>query len=169
MGLDQYLSKKTYVKQWEHTPSDKLYTVNVQRGTEGWTSIKSNRISNVIEEVMYWRKANQIHHWFVQNVQDGVDDCGEYVVSPEQLQQLVQDCKEVLEDVDKGGDILPTVDTCRCPRCTVGGFFFGSTDYDEYYIEGIKETLNVLEPLLTEIEKANQGGEWFDIYYTSSW
>ena len=159
MGLDQYLSKKTYVKQWGHTPSDKLYTVNVQRGTEGWTSIKSNRISNVIEEVMYWRKANQIHHWFVKNVQDGVDDCGEYVVSPEQLQRLVQDCKEVLEDVDNAGDILPTV----------GGFFFGSTDYDEYYIEGIKETLNVLEPLLTEIEEANEVGEWFDIYYTSSW
>jgi hypothetical protein len=159
MGLDQYLSKKTYVKQWEHTPSDKLYTVDVKRGEGGWTSIKSNRISNVIEEVMYWRKANHIHHWFVQNVQDGVDDCGEYVVSPEQLQRLVQDCKEVLEDVDKGGDILPTV----------GGFFFGSTDYDEYYIEGIKETLNVLEPLLTEIEEANEVGEWFDIYYTSSW
>jgi hypothetical protein len=44
--------------------------------------------SEVIEEVMYWRKANQIHKWFVDNVQDGVDDCKEYWVSEEKLQEL---------------------------------------------------------------------------------
>ena len=41
------------------------------------------------EEVGYWRKANQIHKWFVDNVQDGVDDCGEYKVTKEQLIETV--------------------------------------------------------------------------------
>ena len=31
--------------------------------------------SRIIEQVGYWRKANQIHNWFVENVQDGEDDC----------------------------------------------------------------------------------------------
>ena len=29
----------------------------------------------IIERVGYWRKANQIHNWFVNRVQDGIDDC----------------------------------------------------------------------------------------------
>ena len=27
------------------------------------------------KEVMYWRKANYIHNWFVENIQNGSDDC----------------------------------------------------------------------------------------------
>ncbi len=37
-------------------------------------------------EVGYWRKANQIHNWFVKNVQGGVDDCGYYGVTKEKLE-----------------------------------------------------------------------------------
>ena len=28
-------------------------------------------------QIASWRKANAIHKWFVDNVQDGVDDCGD--------------------------------------------------------------------------------------------
>ena len=31
MGLDMYLSKKTYVKQWEHTPKEEQFEVTVKR------------------------------------------------------------------------------------------------------------------------------------------
>ena len=33
------------------------------------------------ESFGYWRKANQIHKWFVDNVQGGIDDCRPYPVS----------------------------------------------------------------------------------------
>lgn len=158
MGLDQYLLKKTYVKRWSHQEPDELYTVDVKRG-DSRTSIKSERISEVVEEVMYWRKANHIHHWFVQNVQDGVDNCGEYPVSSENLQRLVQDCKDVLENPAAADSILPTQ----------SGFFFGSTDYDEYYIEDTRKTVEVLEALISEMVEASENSEWSDIYYTSSW
>ena len=36
----------------------------------------------------YWRKANQIHNWMVNNVQDGNDDCGLYEVSIDHILEL---------------------------------------------------------------------------------
>ena len=29
-------------------------------------------------EIGYWRKSNQIHKWFVDNIQEGVDNCATY-------------------------------------------------------------------------------------------
>lgn len=46
---------------------------------------------NIIEQVGYWRKANAIHKWFVDNIQDGEDDCGYYEVAPEYL----EDCEDI--------------------------------------------------------------------------
>ena len=48
---------------------------------------------NTEHEVMYWRKANAIHKWFVDNVQGGEDDCREYPVSNDQLIELRDTCK----------------------------------------------------------------------------
>ena len=43
-------------------------------------------------EVAYWRKANAIHRWFVNNVQDGIDECQETIVTRNQLFTLLQIC-----------------------------------------------------------------------------
>ena len=40
------------------------------------------------KEVCYWRKSNAIHNWFVNNIQDGKDDCGLYPVSKEKIKEL---------------------------------------------------------------------------------
>jgi hypothetical protein len=50
----------------------------------------------VTATVGYWRKANQVHRWFVENVQDGVDDCGRYEVTRDQLEELRTKCILVL-------------------------------------------------------------------------
>ena len=78
----------------------------------------------------YWRKANAIHNWFVNNVQNGVDDCGYYVVPKDQLEKLLEIVKEVLADHSKAKKLLPTT----------AGFFFGSTDYDEWYFKDLEDT-----------------------------
>ena len=67
MGLDMYLSKKTYVKQWDFQDEEKKVKVDVTKNGEPLKGIKSERISYVVEDVMYWRKANQIHGWFCSN------------------------------------------------------------------------------------------------------
>jgi hypothetical protein len=104
---------------------------------------------------MYWRKANAIHNWFVENVQGGEDDCGTYDVSKEQLQELVAACKEEIKNEGKTENLTP-----------VSGFFFGGTDKDEWYFDTLKETVKVLEEDLAQQEKYEQ----YDYYeYHSSW
>src|SRR4051794_31057713 len=45
--------------------------------------------SSIYEEVAYWRKANQIHNWFVEALHNGVDDpCFTQVVTKENLVEL---------------------------------------------------------------------------------
>ncbi|NLK92374.1 MAG: hypothetical protein GX273_04465 [Bacteroidales bacterium] len=51
--------------------------------------VLSTSANNDDPEIMYWRKANEIHNWFVENVQNGVDDCGYYEVSIDQLYDLM--------------------------------------------------------------------------------
>jgi hypothetical protein len=150
MGLDMYLSKKTYVKYWEHKGDDN-YEVKVTKGGNP-TKIDPKKVSYVTEEVGYWRKANQIHDWFVKNVQDGVDDCRNAYVSREKLQELLDICRIVSIDKDKAEDLLPTA----------SGFFFGGTEYDEWYYEQINDTIQILEEGLSD-ENADE------FEYHSSW
>ena len=151
MGLDMYLSKKTYVKQWDHQSPEEKYEVVVTKGGEPVEGIKASRVKYIEEEIGYWRKANQIHRWFVENVQDGKDDCGDYYVDDDQLKELLDICKRVTADNSLAEAFLPSA----------SGFFFGGTDYDEWYFEDVKNTINILEEAL-----ASKGGE---IYYSSSW
>lgn len=104
------------------------------------------------EELIYWRKANAIHRWFVINVQDYNDDCEIYLVSKEKLEELLYTCKEVLNDYTKARELLPTQE----------GFFFGSTLYDDDYFDDIIFTMNNLIKVLNRKDLKN-------LYYCSSW
>ena len=151
MGLDMYLNKKTYVKQWDHQSPEEKYEVVVTKGGKPVDGIKASRVKYIEEEVGYWRKANQIHRWFVENVQEGKDDCGDYYVGDNQLQELLDVCKKVTADNSLAESLLPSA----------SGFFFGGTNYDEWYFEDVKNTITILEDALQ-----SKGGE---IYYSSSW
>jgi hypothetical protein len=155
MGLDMYLSKKTYVQNWDfHKPEEK-HTISIKKGGKARKDIKPKRVSYIVEEVMYWRKANAIHSWFVENCQNGVDECQEAFVSEEQLEELASICEEVV--VTKNTSLLETQ----------GGFFFGGTDYDEYYFEECKNTAKQLRKLLAE--ETPEGCHKGNFYYQSSW
>lgn len=146
MGLDQYLKGKMYVSPY----TDKELHTKLNKMTEEMGfDFPANEI---VFECAYWRKANHIHKWFVNHVQDGVDNCGEYYVSEDNLEQLISDCEDVLKDHSKAEELLPTE----------SGFFFGSTDYDEYYYENIKNTIKMLKPLLKKTDQLS-------FYYHSSW
>jgi len=136
--------------------------------------------------VAYWRKANHIHNWFVRTVQDGQDECQRSYVSREQLQELVDLCRRVLNtvetvegDVSQGTTFFPDGRVERHTKrgpvvCQTGiaesllptssGFFFGSTDYDEYYLRDIRDTITMLEPLLADESIAD-----CEFYYRASW
>ncbi|MEA2037102.1 MAG: hypothetical protein U9O94_06310 [Nanoarchaeota archaeon] len=91
------------------------------------------------KEVAYWRKANQIHKWFKNNCGYENDDTDKLVkVSREQLKQLRSICILVNADHSKAEELLPTEE----------GFFFGSTDYDEYYYDDLENTIEQLTALI---------------------
>lgn len=144
MGLDMYLYKETY-------------------------------------EIGYWRKANAIHNWFVKNLADDVDNCQKVYVSSDNLQELLDTVNKVLASIElvdakiangqtlKNGqwetvwvDGQTIKDSSVAERLlpTGSGFFFGSTDYDQYYVDDLEETKKILEVALAE------DGEY---YYQASW
>lgn len=109
---------------------------------------------SIFEEVGYWRKANQIHAWFVERCQDGVDECQLTEVTKEQPSLLVSSCRMVLDNPDLGESMLPTQ----------SGFFFGGTEYDKHYIKGLKNTIEIIEKVIETTDFETQ-----IVFYQSSW
>jgi hypothetical protein len=182
MGLDMYLYRKTFVQNWDHHTPDERHKFFIEGPQAEY--IKPERITYIVEQVAYWSKANQIHRWFIENVQGGKDDCGEYHVEPEKLQELLALCKQVLGtvetfegDVSTGtsyypdgrivehtqpGRVVAQAGIAASVLPTQAGFFFGGTEYDEWYMQQLEKTVEVLEPLLAE-------GGCGEFYYESSW
>ena len=169
MGLDMYLSANYYL--WAHKDDEQALAEQISKIIgEDLPPVPENhfrktRIEGLNLEVMYWRKANAIHHWFVENVQQGDDDCGRYYVPFEKLEELLKLCEQVLtvyEDEDmpkhKKAQELNTL------LPTQAGFFFGSTEFDEWYIADIKNTINGLKMFLD-----SPVAQRCDYYYHSSW
>lgn len=148
MGLDMYLSAKRYLFSFNEHDKALADKIDAEIGFNGL-----GRTKEISREAMYWRKSNAIHHWFVMNVQNGEDNCGEYYVSRDQLKELLDTLHKVNDDHSLAEELLPTE----------SGFFYGDTKYEDWYFEDIQNTIPVLENLLSE--NLNQ----WDFYYKSSW
>ena len=148
MGLDMNLYRRRYMMTSDVWKEEARHSIKIERGGK---PIDTSKVKFVIEEVGYWRKANHIHKWFVDNVQNGVDDCGTYTVSVEQLEALKKACENVLSDHSLAETLLPTT----------SGFFFGSTNYDKWYFEDIEHTIDVIN------EALSSDADSFE--YSSSW
>lgn len=167
--------KDTTPEEWSRTKMENVnldfvkdYITEYKHRYATWDKEKKYGFFTLFQEVGYWRKANHIHSWFVENVQDGEDDCDYYEVTKDQLEQLLDICIEVrdVSKLVKDGDEKyiqnPTVAQTLLP--TQSGFFFGSTQYDEWYLQDIRETIKILRKVLrtTDFEKEI-------ITYVSSW
>lgn len=110
---------------------------------------------------MYWRKANSIHSWFVQNCQDGVDECQVSDVSAERLAELKTRCRNALGAYNLGD--RHAAEEIMTPR---SGFFFGSTEIDEWWARDLERTIEEIARVViaaAEIPGAIQ------FQYHSSW
>ena len=155
MGLDMYLTRKINVANYDfYEAGQKLAQVILNvLGLKDPEYYTSGSLEVTLPEG-YWRKANAIHAWFVANVQDGKDECEENYVSKEKMQELLKTCKQVQAAHPQAARLLP----CQ------PGFFFGPTEYDEWYFENIDDTIAILEHALDENNPV--GGSF---YYCSSW
>ena len=206
--LNEILETRSYV-EWMKRPLDKY----ADRTPEDWNGCNAKLVrhdllgeirndyttrywiwddehkypyEDIEEEVAYWRKANAIHNWFVNNVQEGVDDCGYYKVTRDQLKELLRICHKVMKGshlVDgkvyngttwtketgevenwEDGKVIDDPFIAEKLLPTTSGFFFGSTSYDQVYYEDIKNTIEQITKILNDTDFNN----WI-VYYHSSW
>lgn len=162
MGLDMFLSKEIWIgEEYDHRQIKTDVTIT----KNGSSVVLDEKVQSISIRVGYWRKANQIHEWFVKNVQGGTDDCKPYEVGVEQLQQLLDLCTEIMlkktisEKTEVAEEKLPTS----------AGFFFGSTEYDEDYYADIEYTMKMLEGVLEKAKKDEALGLDISFEYESSW
>lgn len=129
MGLDSYIIKRTYVDP----------------GAE--------RLHYVAQEVAYWRKAWQIHSWFVKNVQDGVDNCADYYIHIKKLEELLNIVNTILSSDDREEEawrLLPP-----------------SGIMDDYYFDQLETAKDAIEKILSDEKNAEP--LIVSYYYTASW
>ena len=153
MGLDQYLYAKKYTSDSTYfNTAETFTTLKETLGDDARYLVKDLPSISIEMKVGQWRKANAIHAYFVENCQGGEDDCRESYVDRDKLVELLDLCKQVLADHSKADELLSTQ----------SGFFFGSTEYGEWYFQDLEDTVSVIENCLT------MGDEW-SFYYHSSW
>lgn len=150
MGLDMFLSARTSVYRYSDEAGQKLDAIKALFPQHPALSQAEN--ATVEFGIGYWRKANAIHAWFVDNVQDGKDDNEDHEVSREELQSLYNACSMVLDGRAKPEEVLPTR----------GGFFFGDTAYDGRYFDILEDTMVILDNALSL-----DASWWFT--YRASW
>lgn len=142
MGLDMYLSAKRYISK-HFNEQDPARAEAIQKLFPELADMQgrfgdASPVKEVAIDAGYWRKANAIHDWFVRECQGGVDECQATRVSRESLQELKETCEQVLANRKKAGELLPTT----------SGFFFGSTEFDEYYFQDIESTVEIIDRCL---------------------
>lgn len=157
MGLDMYLRATKYVSGYDFSKDNcdfynkLLKFVGIKRTDLG---DPETPIASVNVNVAYWRKSNAIHSWFVDNCQNGKDDCRRSYVSREQLVQLRDLCQKVLDNPGDAASLL----------ATRSGFFFGSVEYDDWFFDDIRNTVKMLNVILN-----NKAFEGWGFEYKSSW
>lgn len=164
MGLDQYLTASNYIWSEDKGIKKKIKSIFPKIDLEP---------EKIVFKFITWRKANAIHKWFVDKVQEGNDDCKEYNVSLEQLKELLDIIKEILKEEETVKGLVKNlanhtkrnIEKAEALLPSQTGFFFGKSEYDEYYFQDLEETKEKLEYLFNNQELF----KGFDFDYSSSW
>ena len=215
MGLDQYLYAQRRLEKGFNVPERMLRQLGyedecyiMRERCEGAIVAKASGLSGVIPSgeddsfylvrdgdalaarftVGYWRKANQVHGWFVRKAMSGVDECQLASIDRSMLIELRDICKTVISGVEtvegdvrvgtvmtkspdgeiqthhryESGRVVTNVALAQRLLPTQSGFFFGGTDYDQFYLSDLDTTVVILDLAL----KAPDDTQFF---YRASW
>ena len=97
-----------------------------------------------------WQRLYQVHYWIVDNIQNGMNDAKYYTMNRDQLQQLVNLCREVLANREKAEELLPLPDT--------------EDLYDESYFDDLQTIADDITGFLNDPKFK----DW-EFVYSSSW
>lgn len=168
MGLDMYLYVEKYVPRMDYNrdvngdldssvrPEFNIIveTLGVSNliDADSWTGISVN------VPVGYWRKANAIHNYIVETHADGRDECQEIGLSRDNLHTLREMCKLAIDGYNENHSTVFAEENLP----TRSGFFFGGTEYDEWYFRDLQNTVDIIDRCL-----ADESNDWF--IYRASW
>lgn len=116
--------------------------------------ITFNRIKH--SEIGYFRKVNFLVKFFEDKGLD-VENQIPLEINKEDAEELLSRCEEVLKDHSKAPELLPTMSL----------FFFGNTEYNEYYYNDVKYVRDYIkDKLLPEFDALSEDEQvYFEISY----
>ena len=181
MGLDMYLYRKNdkAIDFESALDMENAYWDDARWDDDGGRF--ASELEPGFEQIGYWRKANMVHGWFERNC--GADNCNYYPVSRRELLTLLMTCMAVRARSKLVDGLVHNGSTCEngvwtpimepgkliedpsfaqkyLPTCE--GFFFGSTDYDQWYMHDVEETIDIIGSVLKEYDDD-------EFYYYPSW
>ena len=148
MGLDITFYKAKRLK--DNETKERLEEIRKELATEYLKSIdeRNSKLINELEaekekinpwnEVAYFRKVNFLIPFFGYE-----ENCSNIEIDKYQVEDLIEACKEVLANHDKASFLLPTQT----------GFFFGSTDYDDWYFDDVQNVKEKFEEILADFDR----------------
>ena len=148
MGLDITFYKAKRSK--DNETKERLEEIRKALAAEYLKSIdeRNSKLINELEdekekinpwnEVAYFRKVNFLIPFFGYE-----ENCSNIEIDKYQVEDLIEACKEVLANHDKASFLLPTQ----------AGFFFGSTDYDDWYFDDVESVKTTFESILEDFDQ----------------
>lgn len=174
MGLDMYLKKHFAYEPFSMSegpiPLETSLSIKRTDTQAVLFDIKTPDITGFVIDNVYWRKANMIHQWFVNNVQEGIDDCKLYGLEETSLEKLLDIINRLLDVKRSKSDVFAN-DLAKELLPNTEGFFFGSQEYDDWYWEELEDTQIKLKRLLEPIDRKSKEEFYCYTYltYQSSW
>lgn len=163
MGLDQYIEIEVVHK-----------TVNVEK-----RYVITERSD---ETLVQFRKVNFIQKFFKDKYE--VPNNKHVCITKEDLQELADLCEQVMdkfEEWDGAKEALDSDDQVEPPKHiqeyaeallpTCEGFFFGSTDYDRWYFNDVKDVLKTVGKIIQEVEDTYEveDADDYQLFYRARW
>lgn len=164
MGLDQYLYRREYLSDFSFQENeDKKRKFSAIVDAIGIEPTEHSPHIHVEVCVAYWRKANAIHGYIVREHAKGVDECQSIYLTRNDLKVLRDKCDAILS---VPANFVPDA-AHKSGLSPVVGFFFGSTEIDEWYMEDMKNTVSQIDKILESVPK--NSSTWTDFIYRASW
>ena len=164
MGLDMYFyaRKTTYKSFSKWGNSDRVDETNYPEDLKTFSDCIYDRNFKSVQtetryQIGYFRKFNALHSYIVKTFANGVDDCQDIILYKEDVEQIKKVLDDVLnahQQVEKAKELLPTQ----------SGFFFGGTDYDEFYFEDVKDAADLMQSFLDNFDF-----DKYQLVYQASW
>ena len=143
MGLDMYLYRREYVSGWNFSEkmgfSDSLELYN--NILNSFNALRCDKAPHAYVDICiaYWRQAQSIHNWFINELGDGIDECQDIYVPRDKLIEL----RNLAETALASSDALPEN----------SGLSPDSAGIDEFYMEDMRLTVEQISAVLKNTPK----------------